>query len=554
QARQESSNRRPAKGRDIAIIGMSARLPGAKNVREFWENLKNGVESISFFSEDELEAGAGPNSVKARSILEDADLFDAGYFNIFSKEAETIDPQHRVFLECSVEALEDAGCDPARYRGAIGVFAGCSPNTYFLRNVCAERDFIEDYTAGYQVANYQTMLGASPDFLSTRVSHKLNLTGPSITMGTACSTSLVAVAQACESIRSGQCDVALAGGVSITFPQKRGYQYQEGGIVSPDGHCRAFDADAQGTVFGSGCAIVVLKSLDEAIADGDSIYAVIKGYGVNNDGAGKVGFTAPSVEGQAAAIRRAHQTAGVDPATISYIEAHGTGTPLGDPIEIAALTRAFGASSEETQFCAVGSAKTNVGHLDAAAGTTGLIKTALSLRHGLLPPTLHFKKPNPRIDLKSTPFFINDKLTEWKQTDSPRRAGVSAFGVGGTNAHVILEEAPRSENSSEKFPQHVLMLSAKSQASLDQATTTLADHLKQNPGIDIADAVYTLQTGRRRFEHRRVCVCVTEKPTALDGWTTGRVTRELPVVFAFPGQGAQYAGMGSELYESLPVF
>ncbi len=527
---------------------MSARLPGAKDVREFWENLKKGVESISFFSDNELEAGTGPNAVKARSILDDADLFDAGYFNIFPKEAETIDPQHRIFLECAVEALEDAGCDPSRHRGAIGVFAGCSPNTYFLQNLCADRSFIEDYTAGYQVANYQTMLGASPDFLSTRVSHKLNLTGPSITIGTACSTSLVAVTQACESIRSGQCDVALAGGVSITFPQKRGYQYQEGGIVSPDGHCRAFDADAQGTVFGSGCAIVVLKSLEEAIADGDSIYAVIKGYGVNNDGGDKVGFAAPSVEGQAAAIRRAHQTAGVDPGTISYVEAHGTGTPLGDPIEIAALTHAFRASSEATQFCAIGSVKTNVGHLDAAAGTTGLIKTALSLRHGLLPATLHFKKPNPRIDFKSTPFFVNDKLTEWKQTDTPRRAGVSAFGVGGTNAHVILEEAPRSENSSTKFPQHVLMLSAKSETCLERATAALADHLQQDPGVEIADVAYTLQTGRRRFENRALLVHGAE------GWATGRVTRELPVVFAFPGQGAQYPGMGSELYESLPVF
>jgi amino acid adenylation domain-containing protein len=541
---------------DIAIVGMAGRFPGAKNVQGFWENLKNGVESITRFTDEELEAGQGPNAIKARPILDDVEQFDAAYFGILPKEAEVMDPQHRVFLECSVEALEDASCDPARFGGAIGVFAGCSPNTYFLHNLCANREFVEDYTGGYQVANYQTMLGTSPDFLSTRVSYKLNLTGPSITVGTACSTSLVAVTQACESLIGGHCDAALAGGVSITFPQKRAYAYQEGGLASADGHCRAFDEDAQGTVFGSGCAVVILKRLEDAIAAGDSIYAVIKGYGVNNDGASKVGFTAPSIEGQAAAIRRAHAMSGVDPATITYVEAHGTGTPLGDPVEIAALTQAFRARTDRKQFCAIGTAKTNVGHLDAAAGIAGLIKAALSIREGVLPSTLHFKKPNSRIDFASSPFYVNDKLTDWKPTDFPRRAGVSAFGVGGTNAHVILEQAAEPANSVSDSSHHLLVLSAKSQTALDSAAARLAEHLKCNPQDNLADIAYTLQTGRKQFEHRRFVVCsdVQDAIQRLSTPASSQTANPLLITFAFPGQGAQYPGMGRELYGALPVF
>ncbi|HME08514.1 MAG TPA: amino acid adenylation domain-containing protein, partial [Bryobacteraceae bacterium] len=583
--------------RSIAIIGMAGRFPGAKNVAEFWENLKNGVESISHFRDEELEAGAGPNAIKARSILEGVDMFDAAYFGITPKEAERIDPQHRVFLECSQEALDDAGYDPGRYRGAIGVFAGCSPNSYFLRHLCTDRKFIDDYTAGYQVANYATMLGTSPDYLSSRVSYKLNLTGPSITMGTACSTSLVAATQACESLLSGQCDMALAGGVSITLPQKRAYQYTEGGLASADGHCRPFDADAQGTVFGSGCAVVLLKRLEDAIADGDSIYAVIKGYGINNDGAAKAGFTAPSVAGQAQAIRKAHQVAGVDVSTITYVEAHGTATPLGDPIEIAALTEAFRDQTSANGFCAIGTAKGNVGHLDAASGVTGLIKTALSLKHAILPPLMHFQKPNPRIDFEKTPFYVNQELTEWKSVGpTPLRAGVSAFGIGGTNAHLVLEQAPAlgpvmkqpiqplpdgrgSEGVTEPRPSgsgpevtarlfhdrslvnddaevthHVLLLSAKTPSALNEAGSRLAAYLSDE---NLADAVYTLQTGRSAFEHRRIVVCSNAREAreklALP-FNSTQVKNRLPVVFAFPGQGSQYAGMGRQLYRALPEF
>ena len=437
----------------VAIIGMAGRFPGARSVSEFWRNQLNGIEAISHFRVEELEIpnaaelARDPNYVRAHSILEDVDLFDAEFFGIYPREAELMDPQQRLFLECCWQAFEDAGYDPSNYSGPIGVYAGSSTSTYFLSRLCTNPDFIERFTGGYQVGNYPEMMGNNLDFLSTRVSYKLNLRGPSFTMQMGCSTSLVAVTQACQSLLAYQSDMALAGGTSITFPQKRGSYYQEGGMVSPDGHCRTFDADAQGTVFGSGVAVVLLKRLEDAVRDGDQIYAVIRGFAVNNDGSAKVGYTAPSVEGQARVIALAQEASGVNPETIGYIEAHGTGTPLGDPIELAALTQAFRARTEKKQFCAVGTAKTNVGHLDIAAGVTGLIHATHIVRHGVFPPTLHFKKPNPKFDLENSPFYVNPKLRQWNSEEKPRRAGVSAFGVGGTNAHVVLEQAPQQPST-----------------------------------------------------------------------------------------------------------
>ncbi len=437
-------------GDAVAVIGMAGRWPRARNVAEFWRNVRDGVECISRFSTEELEIpdaaalASKPDYVMARSVVEGVDQFDAAFFGILPKEAELMDPQHRVFLECCWEALEDAGHDPQTYTGAIGVFAGCSTNTYFLRNLCVDRDFIEGYVGAYPLGGYPTMLGAIADSLATRVSYKLNLRGPSLTIQTACSTSLVAVCQACQGLLNYQCDMALAGGVSITFPQKRGYLYQEGGIGSADGRCRPFDADARGAVFGSGAGVVLLKRLEDALADGDHVYAVVKGFAVNNDGTGKAGYTAPSVDGQANVVATAQALADVDPESITYLEAHGTATPLGDPIEFAALTRAFRARTEAKDFCALGSVKANVGHLEAAAGVTGLINAVQALVHEELPPAIGFEAPNPNIDLANSPFYVNTRLSPWKRGEQPRRAGVSSFGVGGTNAHVVLEEAPPS--------------------------------------------------------------------------------------------------------------
>ena len=551
----------------VAIIGMAGRWPGAKTVDEFWRNLCAGVESITRFADSELEDSfsaeirSAPNFVKARPILENVDQFDAEFFGMYAKEAELTDPQHRLFLECSWEALEDAGYDPAGYPGAIGVFAGSSINTYLLNNVCGERRTIEEFTSSYQVGCYPLLLGAGPDFLATRVSYKLDLKGPSFTLQTACSTSLLAVAQACQSLLLYQADMALAGGVSITFPQKRGYQHLEGGMVSADGTCRPFDADATGTIFGSGAGVVLLKRLEDALADGDHIYAVVRGAGINNDGASKVGFTAPSSQGQAAVIEMAHAAAGVAPRSISYVECHGTATPLGDPIEIAGLTKAFAAGTNDVQFCAIGSVKGNVGHLDAAAGVTGLIKTALALKHRMLPPSLHYRRPNLQIDFSRTPFFVNAALTPWTETGTPRRAGVSAFGVGGTNVHVVLEQPPPSitstAQSSTNDRSQLLVLSARSAAALDAARRRLAAHLREHPTARLEDIAYTLQVGRRAFDHRSSIVA-RDTGQALAKLEAGAPGAKRSIngaaVFMFPGQGAQYPGMGQDLFEREPVF
>ncbi|MEH2262944.1 beta-ketoacyl synthase N-terminal-like domain-containing protein [Nostoc sp.] len=543
----------------IAVIGMAGRFPGAKNISIFWQNLCDGVESTSAFTDEELitfgvspELLKDPNYLKVGAILENIDLFDASFFGFNPKEAEITDPQHRLFLECAWEALENAGYDSQRCESRIGVYAGASLNNYQSFNL--NRDQIG------AVNTFQKMIGNDKDFLATRVSYKLNLTGPSLTVQTACSTSLVATSLACQSLLNYQCDMALAGGVSVRVPQKTGYLHQEGGILSPDGHCRAFDAKAKGTIIGNGAGVVVLKRLADAIADGDNIYAVIKGSAINNDGSGKVGYTAPSVNGQADVVAEALALAGVEPESISYIETHGSGTVLGDPIEISALTNVFRESTDKKGFCAIGSVKTNIGHLDAAAGVTSLIKTVLALKQKQIPPSLNFEEPNPEIDFANSPFYVNTKLTEWKTTYTPRRAGVSSLGIGGTNVHVILEEASILAESSPSRTWQLLVLSAKTDSALKSATVNLTNYLKQHPDLNLADVAYTLQCGRQVFEHRQTVVCqdITDAIAALEDpkrlLASVQETEERSLAFMFPGLGTQYVNMALELYQSEPTF
>jgi amino acid adenylation domain-containing protein len=547
---------------EVAIIGIAGRFPGAQSIEQFWRNLREGVESISFFRREEMLAEgvaesllARPDWVPAGGVLEGADQFDHRFFGFNPREAETLDPQHRLFLECAWEALESAACDPMRHPGAIGVWAGTGMNTYAFQNLLGDGD------AGGGPSFFQVMIDNDKDFLATRTSYCLNLRGPSITVQTACSTSLVAVALACQALAAGHCDLALAGGVSMRTRQRTGYGWQEGSILSKDGHCRAFDARAGGTVGGSGVGVVVLKRLAEAVAAGDPIAAVIKGSAVNNDGAQKVGYTAPSVRGQAEVIARALAAAGVEPRTIRYVEAHGTGTALGDPIEIAALQQAFQGAGLPPRWCAVGSVKTNVGHLDTAAGVCGLIKTVLALRHHEIPPSLHFERPSPKIDFAGGPFYVNAELSAWPADGSPRRAAVSSFGIGGTNAHVVLEEAPEPPPSSPAAAS-LLLLSARTPQALEAATDRLAAHLEAHPELTLADVAFTLQQGRRAFELRRVAVAVDAAAAAgaLRGRDPRRVhtgsgkPRARSVVFLFPGQGAQQTGMAAELLAGEPRF
>lgn len=556
----------PNPNEGIAIIGMAGRFPGAADIDAFWENLQQGVESISRFSDSELEVNGpetrDPNYIKARGVLENVDLFDAAFFGLTPKEAAQTDPQHRLFLECAWEALEQGGYDSERYSGSVGVYGGCSLNTYLLANLCQDRAFIEGILPFHQIGAQAALLGNDKDFLVTRVSYKLNLRGPSMVIQSACSTSLVAICQACQSLMNFQCDMALAGGVSISFPQRRGYLYQEGGLASKDGHCRAFDALAEGTVFGGGVGVVLLKRLSDAISDGDHIHAVIKGFALNNDGSGKVSYMAPSIDGQAEVVASAQAQAGVAADTISYVETHGTGTPLGDPIEIAGLTKAFRLSTDKSGFCAIGSVKTNVGHLESAGGVAGLIKTVLALQHRQQPPSLHFVKPNPAIDFANTPFYVNAHLSEWKQNGHPLRAGVSSFGVGGTNAHIVLEEAPIGQSEPSRRPAQLLVISARSAEALETQTARLATFLKTSTSTSLADLAYTLQTGRRQFNHRRALTAGSladaveqlEKRDPKRVFTSHAERRDPPVVFMFPGQGAQAVNMGKELYECEPVF
>jgi len=545
-------------GLEVALIGMAGHFPDSKNINEFWENLTEGVELISVFSEVEQKYNdsSQPNKViKAGAVLEGVELFDAGFFGFNPREAEVMDPQHRLLLECAWEALENAGYDSEREDEPIGFYAGVNQSTYFLHNIYPNRQLMES------IGSLQSLMGSDKDFAPTRVSYKLNLKGPSLSVQTACSSSLVAVHLACQSLLSGECKMALAAGVTVKVPQNE-LTLSSYEVISPDGHCRAFDAEANGTIGGNGIGVVVLKRLEDAIADRDYIYAVIKGSAINNDGGSKVGYTAPSEEGQAKVIQAAQIMAEVEPKTITYMEAQGFGTPLGDPIEIAGMTQAFRVSTDKKGYCAIGSVKTNIGHLAAAAGITGLIKTVLALHHKLLPPTLHFKTPNPRIDFGNSPFYVNTKLSEWKANGFPRRAGVSSFGFGGTNAHVILEEAPLVEASSPSRSKQLLVLSAKTHSALERATDCLANHLKYYPDLNLADVAYTLQVGRRAFDHRRMVV-VEDLKDALKTlesvepqkvFTSLTQSSDRPVVFMFTGQGAQYVNMAREIYQSEAIF
>ncbi len=546
---------------DIAIIGMAAHLPGAASVAAFWENLRAGRSSIRQLDEAELLA-AGENAARLRhpnyvpfaAPLDGFADFDPDAFGLSPKDAAILDPQHRQFLEVAWEAFENAGHPPRGFAGPVGVFAGCGMGSYFFHNICSNPDLVAD--VGLFLLRHT---GNDKDFLTTRVSHIFDLHGPSVNVQTACSTSLVAVHYAVQALLTGECDMALAGGVTVELPQGRGYIFRENEILSPDGECHAFDHRAQGTVFGSGAGAVVLRRLSDALADGDQIFAVIKGSAINNDGAQKAGYLAPSVEGQAAAIAEAHLVAGTPAESISYIECHGTGTALGDPIEVAALTQAF--NTDKRGFCRIGSVKTNIGHLDTAAGVASLIKVAQALHHRELPPSLGYEAPNPAIDFDASPFRVNDRLTPW-QADGPRRAGVNSLGVGGTNAHVVVEEAPPVPPSGESdWPFQILTVSARTKGALKDASANLAGHLRERPDQPLADVAFTLKEGRMAHPHRRVVVAEshTEAADLLDADAPNRVFTHTAldnpdIAFMFPGGGAQYAGMARDLYETEPVF
>ncbi len=570
QGKRRGELRRQATvNKDVAIIGMSCRFPGANNIEEFWHNLCNGVESISFFEDAEiLDSGVdqellnNPNYVKASPILDDIAGFDADFWGYSPKEAQLLDPQQRLFLECAWSSLEDAGYDPFTYKGEIALYGGAATNTYLLNNIYPNRHTIDEQD-DLKVINLSSMGGFQAstandkDYLTTRISYKLNLTGSSVNVQTACSTSLVTVHLACQSLINSECDLALAGGVSVHSPQKMGYLYQEGMILSPDGHCRAFDESAGGTIFGSGAGMVVLKLLDKAIEDGDRIYGIVKGSAVNNDGGTKVGYFAPNVDGQTRAVAEALAYADIPPQSVSYIEAHGTGTKLGDPIEIKALTQAYHDDTRKIGYCAVGSVKTNVGHLQMASGIVGLIKTTLCLYHQKIPASLHFNNPNPQINFERSPFYINTQLQDWKSDNYPRRAGVNSLGIGGTNAHLILEEFTVEKSNKQQLPGYLLTLSAKTEPALQELVKSYQDYLRANGCSPLRDICFTSNIGRYHFDYRLGVVARDKQELAAklnQIYIVNRIQNNNKIAFLFTGQGSQYVGMAQQLYNTQPVF
>ncbi|KAA3607307.1 MAG: polyketide synthase [Planctomycetota bacterium] len=544
--------------RAIAVIGISCRVPGAKSWPEFWSLLVEGRSSLQVFESSELsergveqETFQNPNYVRANNVMEDVDKFDAHYFGMSPGEASSVDPQQRVFLEGAVHALNDAGHVPRKSGRDIGIFGGCGKNDYLHQNLKLNPNI--SYSELYRL-----MLANEKDFMTTRVAYQLGLTGPAISLNTACSTSLVAVHLACQSLLAGDCQMALAGGSCIALPQDVGYPYEKGMIFSRDGKCRPFDSEASGTSPGRGMGIVLLRPLKDAITHQDHIYAVIRGTAVNNDGQEKIGYTAPSPIGQIRVIKQALRVSGVHPESIEMVEAHGTGTPLGDPIEFEALSQAWKSFTQATGFCSIGSLKSNFGHAESAAGILGFIKVVLSLYHGMIPKTLHFRQPNPELELENSPFRVAKETKIWPSTKFPRRGAVSSFGMGGTNAHAVLEEAPRSRIISRKTPEpnggfRLVPLSGKSQESVQRMAKNLKGHLENNGGILLGDISYTLIQGREEFPFRAISTVgsVEDLKSTLERHSKKsdypQFNRD-ELVFVFPGQGSQYVRMAKDLY------
>ena len=543
----------------VAVIGMACRLPGAKNINEYWKNLLNGVETLNTFTDEELVASGvdpavfrQPNYVRNRGIINGAEYFDAEFFGFTPREAELMDPQQRIFLECAWHALEDAGCDPLKARERIGVFGGTGTPLHLVSTM--ENSWVKKNASGASIVTSN-----DKDYVTTRVSYKLNLTGPSVNVQCACSTSMVAVVMGVNSLVSYQSDMILAGGATIEIPERHGYLYQAGGMESADGHCHTFDKEANGTVFSRGCGVVVLKRLEDAIRDKNNIYAVVIGSAINNDGNKKAGFTAPSVEGQVEVISEALALSEISADTITYVEAHGTATPIGDPIEVTSLSEAFRQHTGRKQYCAIGSVKTNIGHCDIASGAASFIKTALCLRNRQIPASLHFHEPNPKIDFPNSPFFVNTALMDWKRENgTPLRALVNAFGVGGTNACVILEEPPALPDTSPKLACDLLLVSGRSPEAVAAAQAEIKTYLESSPGTDPHGIAFTSRYGRHHFLNRAaIPFRGREELLAMLGTqnaTTIKTPGKRPVVFMFPGQGNQYVNMGLPLYQTQEVF